>query len=84
MRTPDPAVFACLGPITVIIEIFGAPHIFVEVLSFVTEPLCEVTFSLGYPLIDYIARCSGEQVPITGVLASDDEFRGTSVAQRES
>jgi hypothetical protein len=84
MRPPNPAVVAALSPFTIVAEIFGAPNILVEVLVFVTKSLRKITLPIADPLIDLVAHSRREQVPIAGVLTSDDEFRGTSVPQRET
>jgi len=81
--TPDPAVFTGVAPLTIVVEIFGAPNVFVEILVSVTETFRKITLAIAYPLVNRITWSSGEQVPIAGALARSDEFRGASIAQRE-
>jgi hypothetical protein len=84
MWPPRPAIRTGLGPLAVIVEILGAPNILIEVLVVVSKTLRQITLTIADPFVDGVTRCGGEQVPISSVLAGDDEFRGTSVAQRES
>ena len=84
MRAPDPAVFARAGPLAVVVEIFGAPNIFVEVLRIVARTLREITLAITDPFVNSVARTGSEQVPVARVVARGDQFGGTPVAQRES
>jgi hypothetical protein len=84
VRSPNPAVLVCLGPIAVGFELFGAPNRFVKVLDVVFESLRKVLFAIADPGVDRIARRSGNEVPVAGVLAGDDQFRRTTFAQSET
>jgi hypothetical protein len=84
MRSPDPAVFPGVAPFAVPIEILSSPNVLVEVFRVGAESLREVAFAFADPLVECVRRSGGEQIPIAGVRARDDEFRRAPVAQRES
>src|SRR5688500_10521892 len=81
---PNPTVFAGLVPLAVVVKIFGAPYILVEVLGLVAGSLRDIPLTLANPLINRVARSGGRQIPVAGILTGGDEFRGTSVAERKS
>ena len=60
VRPPNPAVLATVGPLTVSIEILGAPNVFVKILNIVTKALCEISLTLAHPLVDRVARSGSE------------------------
>ena len=84
MWTPNPAVLLGVAPVAVVIKIFGAHDILVEVLAIGAEALCELAFAFVDPLVECVRRSGGEQIPIAGVRSGHDEFRRASIAQRES
>jgi hypothetical protein len=73
MRTPDPSVILGVGPVSIRVEIFAAPKVFVVILRVVTKALGEVAFPLGNPLVPRILR-SGEHFPFTSVWAIDNKI----------
>ena len=44
----------------------------------------DITLAVVHPLVNRIARSRRQQIPVTRIVATRNEFRGTSVAQRES
>lgn len=84
MWTPKPTVLFGIDPIAIRIEIFRAPNVFVEILRLRAKELREISVALANPCIDRVGRTGGEQIPIAGVRAGDDEFSRTAVAKRET
>ena len=84
MRTPDPPVIGGIGPITVGVEIFSAPQIFVVVLNVIAQTLGQVALAIVHPVIDSIQRRRRDKLPIAGIWTIDNEFRRTAVAQCEA
>src|SRR5688572_7605328 len=80
VRTPDPAVILAVNPLAVRAQFFGAPQVLVEILVVVTQPRREITLTLVYPLVVRVARARGEQVPITGGVASRNQLSRAAVA----
>ena len=84
MRTPDPAVLVSLGPIAIGFELFRAPRRFIEIPDIVLVSLGQVLFATADPGIDRVARRGGDEFPVAGVIAGDNQFRRTPVAQSKS
>jgi len=78
-RTPDPTVVVGLDPIAVSLEILAAPNILVVVLVVVLQSLREIPLAFHDPVIDFIGRPSGHEIPVAGVFTIDDEFRSAAV-----
>jgi hypothetical protein len=84
VRTPDPAVIVRTYPVAVGVKIFRAHDILIEILNVIFESLREVLLTLIHPVVDDVALRCGKQVPIAGIVAGDDEFSGTVVAQSKT
>lgn len=83
-RPPYPAEVVRVRPIAIVLEILGAPDVFVEILHIAFKMLCQMALALVYPIVNSIGWSGGEQFPITGILATHNEYRRTTVAQRKS
>ena len=83
VRPPHPTVFTRVAPTAIVVQIFSAPNILVDVFIRVAEPFGEITLTIANPLVNCVTRSGGEQVPVAGVFARRDEFRGASIAQRK-
>jgi hypothetical protein len=81
MWPPDPAVIIRVSPIAVCIQIFSSPDVLVVILNVVSETLGQVALTIVDPLVNYIERCVGCEVPVAGVVTRHDQFSGSSVSK---
>jgi hypothetical protein len=51
---PDPAVVVYIGPVTISVQIFGAPNVVVVILSVVAHALGQVAFAIINPVVPRI------------------------------
>jgi hypothetical protein len=51
MRSPDPTVVACICPIAISIEIFGAPNIAIVVLNVIAQSLSQIMLAFFHPVV---------------------------------
>src|SRR6185369_4815435 len=83
-RTPDPTVVVSLDPVAIRLEILAAPNIFVVILGVVLESLRQITLAFRNPTVDCIRGRGCHEIPVAGIVAVDDQFRCTTLAEREA
>ena len=74
-RHPHPAVVVGVPPITVSIEIFRAPNVFVKILNVLFGALREMALTLVYPIVNSVVGSGREQFPVAGVVSVSNEHR---------
>jgi len=67
---PNPTVFAGLVPLSVVVKVFSAPNIFIEVLGLVAGSSRDITLTLAHPLVNRVAWSGSEQIPVSGVISN--------------
>jgi hypothetical protein len=72
-----------VGPVSIRIEIFAAPNVFVVILGVVTKTLGEIAFPLVNPFVPRILR-SGKHFPLTSVWAIDNQICRASITQSKA
>jgi hypothetical protein len=80
MRSPDPAIVGRVSPIAVCIEILCAPNVFIIVLGVVAKPLSQITLAVVYPFVDCVARCIGNELPVSCVVTRHYKLGGSSIS----
>src|SRR6267143_3013563 len=84
VRPPDPAVFVCIVPTSISIEVFGAPKIIVVILDVIVHALRKIALAVINPCVQGISGISSRKFPIAGVWSIVNKFSGAAVAQNKT
>jgi hypothetical protein len=84
IRPPGPTEVIRVSPIAIRRQIFRAPDILVVILHVVLKPLREKTLAVVDPIVDSVGRSGSDQIPIARTVSTNDQLRGTSIAQSKT
>src|SRR5215213_2365947 len=84
-RPPDPAVVVRVDPVAVVIEIFSAKDVFVEIFNVSFSTRGEILLALFHPFIDSIGCLRRRiEIPVACIGAAGDQLGCALVAQGET